>query len=58
MDPMAESLDSLLDQVVEVEEVLVGEENLLPAVAPEHHVVDATGNVETRFPGHVGRLAR
>ena len=43
MDSMAIALDGLLDQPIQVRPGLFLEENSLPPVPPEHHVIDAPG---------------
>ena len=52
---VAIALDPLLEQEIEPIAVLVLEEDVLPAVASENHVVDGTGVMDAWFAGH-GRL--
>jgi len=42
MDPVAISLQPLLDQLIQVIPVFVIKENILPAVSAQHHMIDLT----------------
>jgi len=53
VDLVAESGGSFLKEEVEAGVVSLAEEDLLPAVSPEHHVIDTAGNMNSGFPRHI-----
>ena len=58
VDAVAEARNALGEQVEEPPPVGHGEEDVLPAVAPQHHVIDAARNMQARLACHAGRLTR
>ena len=52
VEAVAEARNALGEQVEEPPPVGLGEKDVLPAVAPQHHVIDAARQVQTRFPSH------
>ena len=56
MDPIAEAAHAFGEQVVELGAVLGCEEDVLPGVAPQDHVVERAGDVKAGFAGHWGRM--
>jgi len=56
--PEAEARRALGQQLKQAPAVFLGEEDVLPAVAAQHHVVQTAGQVETGFARHERRLSR
>ena len=52
MNPEAKSIGPFLKEEIKARIVFLIEEDLLPAVSPEHHVIDGTGKVNSGFPCH------
>ncbi len=57
VDPVPEARDALGQQLEKALPIGLGEEDVLAAVAPQHHVIEAAGDVQARFPCHGTRLA-
>ena len=56
MDPIAEAAHAFGEQLIERATVLGGEEDVLPGVAAQDHVVEGAGDVQAGFAGHLERM--
>jgi hypothetical protein len=55
---VAEACHALRHQFIEAAPIIRGEEDLLPGVTAQDHVIEAAGHVQSRFAGHVASVAK
>jgi hypothetical protein len=53
MDPRVKPLNGLCNDFIEPNSMLVAKENVLPMIAAERHVIERSGEMDSRLPGHV-----
>jgi hypothetical protein len=58
VEPRAEALATFFEQGLEALAVGLGKEDIRAAVAAQHHVVEAAGDVKAGFADHGERLIR
>ena len=55
--PIAEAFAPLGQKLIEIASIRLGEEDVLPAIATKHDVVEPAGDMEPGLPRHPPRLA-
>jgi hypothetical protein len=52
MDTRVKPLNGLRDDAIEPTSMLVAKENILSMIAAKRHVIERTGEIDSRLPGH------
>ena len=58
MHAVAEALDTLGHEFIEIAPISRRKENILARIAAQDDVIETAGDVKARFAGHVGSVAR